>query len=89
MNQSNSPRSGHDSLVATARLWRNIFAAAAAAMAAQVVFILGSPGALVATGVVVILLLAGLALTHWRLQRVLRGSVESRASHSHPAARLP
>lgn len=77
MNRAKNPRSKHESLVARARLWRNIFAAVAAAMAAQLVFMLNSPGALVLTGILIILLLGGLAVAQWRLQRVLRGSVDA------------
>lgn len=78
MNSSeNSLRNERDKLLAKARLWRNFFAAASAAVAVQVVFMLGSPGALVMTGVLIIPLLIGLALSQRRLKRIQADSAES------------
>ncbi|MBC7762999.1 MAG: hypothetical protein H7201_14650 [Candidatus Saccharibacteria bacterium] len=77
MNQAEKSQSKHDSSVARARLWRNIFAAAAAAMVAQLVFNLGRPNVLVAMGVIILLLVGGLVLTQLRLRRTLAGSGDS------------
>lgn len=77
MNHTEKARSKRDSSVAKARLWRNIFAATAAAMTAQLVFILDRPSVLVVTGVIILLLVVGLVLTQSRLRRILADSVES------------
>lgn len=76
-SSENSLRNERDKLLAKARLWRNFFAAASAAVAVQVVFMLGSPGALVMTGVLIIPLLIGLALTQRRLKHIQADSAES------------
>ncbi len=77
MNHTENARTKHDSSVAKARLWRNIFAATAAAMTARLVFILDRPSVLVVTSVIILLLVVGLVLTQSRLRRILADSVES------------
>ena len=77
MTEAENSQREPDPSAARARLWRNIFAAAAAAMIAQLVFNLGRPGALFVSGIVILVLLAGLVVTQLQLQRILRRSVGS------------
>ncbi len=77
MKHTEKARSKHDSPVAKARLWRNIFAATAAAMTVQLVFILDRPSVLVVTSALILLLVVGLVLPQSRLRRILADSVES------------
>jgi hypothetical protein len=66
-------RAHRDALVRKTRLWRNIFAAGAAAMAVQLVFNLGRPGVLIVGGVIVVLLLVAALVA----ERIVRGALES------------